>query len=319
MSSIAELIHQHVSLGKVSSTGFHQLKCPICHDYKSRMGIKFSNENIGANCFNCGFSTRHKEHQRVSKKFKKLLLALGIDEDEIKKISAQGFFNPQEPEVISSASLIKINLFTSETKLPMLSVRITKDNFPDINEYLAERKIDLEDYPFYASVDKKYKDRVIIPFYKHGGLIYWQARSITGSKLRYLNCEMSKEAVMFNMDELYKKSSNPLYITEGVFDAIGVHGVAVIGSKLNPAKIELLRQSRRDLVFVIDSDNNGVQLCESVLQYNLGSITRLSKGLDVNKSVMNYGRFWTFYQLVQNTCRTDFEKKLMLNNLKAGL
>lgn len=319
MTSVSDLIYKYVSLGKVSSTGYHNLKCPICRDYKERFGISFNNSEIWANCFNCGFSVRYNESsQKVSRKFKELLIALGVPEDEIVRNDQLKFFEPVQ-EVISTASLQKLNLHTPETTLPLLSVQVRADNFPEINEYLQARKIDINEYPFFGSLDKMFRNRVIIPFYKYGKLIYWQARSIDDNKRRYINCEVSKAAVVFNGDSCMTKCLTPVYATEGVFDAMGVNGISIIGSKLNKEKIEILRQSRRPLIFVLDTDNNGLLLGEQVIQYNLGNITRLAKGLDINKSIIQYGKLYTYYQLNQNICRTDFEKQLLLNNLRASL
>lgn len=316
MSTVSELVQQYVSLGKVSSTGFHQLKCPICHDYKERMGLKLEGTTIGANCFNCSFTARYDEsNPRISKNFKQLLQALGVPLDEIEKNVSLKFFEPKE-EKITLASLTKVNLYTPEISLPPLSVRLTADNFPEIKDYLRTRKLKFDDYPFYVSLDKKLTNRVIIPFYRNGKIIYWQARSIDNNKLRYINSDTSKSAVIFNIDSLYTKSTSNLFVTEGVVDAISVKGVAIIGSKLNPAKIEILKSSRRELVFVLDADDNGLQLGQSVLQYNLGQLTTLGKGLDINSSIVKYGKLWTYYQLVKNITKTPFEQQLLLRTLK---
>ena len=320
MKTIADLLQSSVSLGKVSAKGFVQLKCPICHDYKERLGIKLTGSTIGANCFNCGFKARYDETDgRVSKGFRKLLLSLGVGAEEIDRASAEHFFKPKDTNVISLESLNEINLYTPEIKLPPLSYRIKSDNCPLENAYLASRKLSCEDYPLYASADKKLKNRIIIPFYKHGKLIYWQARTIVADKLRYKNCEVSKEAVMFNIDRLWFNSRVPLFITEGVLDAISLSGVSIIGSTINPAKKQLLEQSPRDLVFVVDPDKNGYNLAKVIFEYKLGAFTFLEKGMDVNLSIVKYGKLWTFYQLFNNIRRTNFEQKLFLANLKTSV
>jgi hypothetical protein len=283
------------------------------------MGIKFEGLKIGANCFNCGFKARYDELDGiVSKNFRKLLLAFGIANEEIDRAASEHFFKPKNEDApITLASLTEVNLFTPEIKLPPLSFRIRSDNCPEENAYLASRKISCDDYPFYASVGKKHKNRIIIPFYKYGKLIYWQARTIVEDKPRYKNCEVSKEAVMFNIDRLWFNSLNPVFITEGVFCALMTGGIAIMGSSLTEAKIQLFKQSKRNLYFVIDEDKNGVKLAEQVMYHKLGKITTVGNGLDINASCIQYGKLWTFYQLIKNELKTETDQKLFLRRIKA--
>ena len=61
---IEELIRSHVYLGKQSATGFELVKCQICNDYKERGGFKFSENEIGYNCFNCGTSAKFEDDNK---------------------------------------------------------------------------------------------------------------------------------------------------------------------------------------------------------------------------------------------------------------
>jgi hypothetical protein len=323
-TSISDLIHGRVMLGKLSATGFYSVKCPICNDYQSRMGIKFEGETIGVNCFNCGFGARYAESDnRINKKFKQLLVAFNIPFDEVERADSLLFFRKKEPEVITLASINKVSLFTPDVRLPDKSKLITDENYPLLNQYIKSRNLTNKSYTFFGSDDKFYTNRVIIPFYRYGKLIYWQARSIfKEEKRRYINCDTPKEAIIFNIEQLHNKSDERLFVTEGVIDAIHVNGVSIIGSKLNEAKIELLKQSRRELVFVIDHNKNGYHLAETVLQYGLGKITSPSsalngnKSMDIDETIRVYGKLWACYQLVQNIPKTDFQQKLFLNNFK---
>jgi hypothetical protein len=243
------------------------------------------------------------------------LLSLGIPLDEIEKTVSSTFFEPKEERIITLEQVTKVSLYTPEVKLPPLSVRMTGENFRLENAYLQSRKLDVNNYPFYVSSDKKYKQRIIIPFYKYGKVIYWQARTIVNDKLRYLNCEVSKAAVLFGFDRLYANQQTNLFVTEGVTDALGVNGVALIGSKLNDTKIELLRQTKRPLIFIIDGDDNGRHLAEQVIEHELGQITQTGTGLDVNKSIVRYGKLWTYYRLMENVAKTKLEQKLLIKGL----
>jgi hypothetical protein len=317
--TMSDLIHKHVRLGKLSSTGFYALRCPICHDYTERAGWKIEHGKVGYNCFNCSFGTVYKDSDGIlTNKFKTLLDALHVPYDAIEEVNAKRFFR-KEPEVITLESLTKKpNLFTREVELPSDSERITEDSFHLYNAYLKSRNLDCNSHPFYVSHDKKFKNRLIIPFYRYGKLIYWQGRTIVNDRLRYLNCDTPKEAVIFNIDKLYTLVDRPLFVTEGVFDAIHVNGVALIGSKLNEAKIELLKQSQRELIFVVDYDKNGCTLAESVIKYNLGRLAFPPKRFDIDSSIKKYGKLWTYFQLVNSIPKSEMEQRIALNLFKIG-
>ena len=92
-----------------------------------------------------------------------------------------------------------------------------------------------------------------------------------------------------------------------------VDGISIIGSKLNEAKITLLKQSRRKLIFVIDKDKNGKLLANQILEHKLGDLTILNE--DINKSIIQYGKLFTSYKLAKNTVKSELEKKLLIANI----
>jgi hypothetical protein len=269
---------------------------------------------IIANCFNCGFASVYNEGT-LTKKFKKLLLALGIAEEEIRSAVVEPLLlKEREPKTITLANLQKISTATSTIQPPPKSLPLGHGEFAEYQEklisYLLSRKVDLK-YPFFFSLDSRFIDHVIIPFYRQGNLIYWQARSVVDSKKRYDNAPVSKEAVIFNFDQLYSYSKAPLFVTEGVFDAMMVDGIAILGSKLSAAKKELLSRSKRRLVFVIDKDDNGRQLAEESLR-NGWEISFVPEGAtDLNESVTRFGLSYTIYNFTKSITR-DFDRARFL-------
>ncbi len=311
ISSLEDLIRSKIPLGKLSGNGFYAVRCPCCNDYKERGGWRIETTDILYNCFNCGTSAGYSiDDTKISGRLKKVLFDFGFTESDLNQIQATNFFNKGTPESISLASLKKVNLFTPEIELPPNSRLLSYEDEKEML-YLINRHIDTT-YPFYISNDSKFKDRIIIPFYKNSKLIYWQARTILDIQPRYLNSSTPKEAILFNHDELFKNYNRPLFVTEGVFDALLVNGLALIGSKLNEAKLEILAKSRRELIFIIDKDKNGLQVAKKVLEYQLGSIT-FSPGdkTDVNTSILKYGKLWTIYEMLKNKTSIKFNVDLL--------
>jgi hypothetical protein len=305
---LEDLIREKVPLGRLSPQGFYSLKCPVCSDYKERGGFKFDAGTVGYNCFNCGTHAKHEEGEgRISRSMRRVLNAFGIDDSEISAVVNTGFFfKPKEKAVVSLSDLKKVNTATPQVKLPPKALPLGGtteflEYQQKLVDYLVKRKVDLDRYHFFFSLEERFLNRVIIPFYRNGNLIFWQARGVEeGMTPRYDSAPVSRDAVLFNFDQLYTGSPLPLFVVEGAFDAMPFDGVAILGSKLNDAKIELLSKARRRLIFVIDKDKNGKSLAEHALQLGW-EITFTPDGAnDINRSVQRFGFSWTAYQLMQN-------------------
>jgi hypothetical protein len=309
--------------GSKSTDGFQQVKCPCCNDYKSRGGWKIELGSVFYNCFNCAIKGGWTEgDERLSKNFIKILNDFGINSRDITELKGVLFFNKPlaEEKVITAASLNKVNLFTPEVPLPEGCIRIDDSSQSQlVKDYLISRKIDPDSYPFYINPFSPYY--VIIPFYKQTKIVYWQSRSINLLKapLRYKNCSVPKDAIIFNYDALFYYSNNPLYVCEGLFDALVLNGICLLGSSLSETKIEILKKTNRKLIFVIDKDANGRSLGEKVFDEKLGSITFCSydKNIksDVNKMMQETGKIWTITQLINNEITSEKQAKFMLNSL----
>jgi hypothetical protein len=319
---LEDLIREKISLGKTDSRGFYSMKCQCCNDYKVRAGFKFDHNTIGYNCWNCGKAGKYEEFSgKISKNMRSILNAYDMDDSEISTIVNSAFFfkKDEESATISLASLTKINTVTPAAEFPPKTFRLGgTSEFLEYQEkivsYLLSRKINIDKYPFYFSLSERYINRVIIPFYRDGVLIYWQARAIDeNNKKRYENAMVSREAVIFNIDKLYNHTNAPLFVTEGVFDSMMFDGVAILGSKLTPAKLELLKKSTRKLIFIIDKDKNGEHLAKEVIK-NGWKIAFSPDGTeDLNRSVQRFGLIWSAIELVKSICKDSDAERLSIN------
>jgi hypothetical protein len=318
---ISDIILEVVPFRNNASTGWFVGKCSLCNDYKERAGFKIENDKIFYNCWNCSTSSSFSENDHsISKTFRKILKAYNIPDEDISRAVNSGFFlKKNEKESISLKDLSGPFLQTPEVNLPPKSFKIgSTDKFIEYQEkllsYLISRKVDVFKYPFYFSLEEKYLNRVIVPFYRNGKLIYWQARSINREeKQRFLNCPAKRDAVIFNFDRLFDSTRIPLIVSEGIFNALAYNGISLIGSKLNESKIHFLSKSPRQLLFVIDKDKNGKSLAYSVLS-NGWEITFTPDGTkDINDSIVKYGKIWTAKQLIENKPKDINEAELMIN------
>lgn len=322
--TLENLIQEKIHFRQIS-TGWAVGKCQLCGDHKERAGFKFTHNSVIYNCWNCSTSTVYEEFScKISSKMRRVLVAHGIDDSEISSIVNSSFFSQQggssESKTITLDSVTKISTVTPTIKLPTKCFRLGYcDEFLEYQEtlikYLMSRKVDILKYAFFFSLEERFINTVIIPFYRNGQLVYWQARSITGDKKKksYDNAPVSRECMLFNFDQLNSYSRLPLFITEGAFDAMMFDGVAVLGSKLNEAKIELIKKSPRRCIFVIDKDKNGRALAEDVLKRGW-EISFAPEGAgDLNESVQRFGSAWTAYHIMQNIPKDADSARLAIN------
>lgn len=305
--TLASIIQERVTLGAVSPTGFYNLRCPVCNDHSERGGFKFDGDTTGYSCWNCNSKFKYEEGSgKLSKNAKDILEAFGITREILREMTSSIFLKQSvEGNEVSIEAVTKLKLNTPEVAFPDRCRPLLSDGHEGLQEpileYLLSRKIDPLEHTFYFSLDPKMLRRVIIPFWRNGTLIYWQARSIDdGVKPRYRNCEVSKDAVLYGYDQLHSYEQAPLFCTEGVFDAIPLDGLCILGSSLNAAKIEILKRTKRRLIFIIDRDHTGGELGKAVLREGWELTFVDLRARDVNDSIVKFGLPFTAYSLLKN-------------------
>lgn len=318
---LQDLIETCVPFRKLN-TGWLAGKCALCSDYKERAGFKFEHGNIVYNCFNCGVSAVFEEGSgKLSSKFKKICDAYYIDSEEISKVLGSSLFSKEAVKEqtitlnsISSKSPGFRSIKQPSSWKPLGKVLEHEDYQIKLIKYLEHRKVNVAEHDFFFSLEDKFKDRVIIPFYKNGTLFYWQARSINSQeKKRWENAPCSRDGVIFNPDALQRRTALPLFVSEGIFDAFMFDGISLLGSHIS-SKLDILRTTSRRCIFVIDKDSNGKALAEEVLKYGWEITFAPHLTDDINHSVQRFGKIWTASQLLANICknRDDAELKLRL-------
>jgi hypothetical protein len=307
-NNFEQLIRENVQLGKKASTGFEQLKCPLCSDYKIRAGFKFDNGKISYHCFNCSTHEQHYENSKhLSTEFFKILIEFGISKDAIQKI----LFNIDPISTFKQHFKNKENKvfeFPEETKLPQDCYFLTDKN--DIwtevaNEYLTSRGLSNTDYPWMLSSHYSFRTKLIIPYYRNKKPIYWQAREMDDANdgPRYLNPSLSRYNIIFNFDELFRYTTDPLFVTEGALDSIsiGQNSIALLGSSLNDFKIEMLNRVKgREIIFLLDKDKNGKKLGENAIKHNWNIVIIEGEIKDANEALQKMGYLWLVDHLIKN-------------------
>jgi hypothetical protein len=310
-SYLGDLIRERVPLGRLSGTGYYEQRCMICNDHSPRAGWKIEPHEVFYNCYNCHFRASYEEGTgRFNRWMKEVCRENGITDADLQAISATLFFNKGDGEKeITLESMKKVNLHTPEVSFPGRTMQLGASGHDEFQEPLIEYLLDRQMDPlkFYFSLDPQHLRRVIIPYWRDQKLIYWQSRAIDRPvKPRYRNCSASKDAIIYGYDKLFTYSEDPLFVSEGAFDAESSDGIGILGSSLNAAKIEVLHKTRRRIIFVIDRDENGSDLGDAVLAQGWELTFVDPRAEDVNDSVCKFGKAYTLYTLIRNaTTKTN--------------
>lgn len=138
--------------------------------------------------------------------------------------------------------------------------------------YLLDRNIPIQEIRkmgFVSNPNSKFYNRLIIPFYENGILVYALARSLDpNEKLRYLNISgLSSKDYIFNYDKL----EDTIIFCEGVFDAMSLteqSAVPLLGATLSKKQIEKIykKVNLKTAIFVPDNDETGRKTLEKNIQ-----------------------------------------------------
>ena len=153
--------------------------------------------------------------------------------------------------------------------------------FVDVEEgsqawnYLTSRS--LNPARFYQCDSGKFKGRVIIPFEDSKGMFYFTARSLSNTTFpKYLNPPSEQGVKASHVLYPYKDSEEPLYVTEGAFDALaikeaGLNATCTNGCSPSFIQMQYLKAYPGEIVLAYDNDEAGRE--------GLGRFERLRKRL----------------------------------------
>ena len=313
---------------KQTPSGWLAFNAPCCEhngttpDTRQRGGlIANADEGVSFHCFNCGFKTSWRNGRNLSFKMKKFMRWLNVPDDTITKLALQVL--QTKTDVTGHKTFITLPKFVSK-ELPAKSKPIhewadykalepggiDKDLFK-VLEYIATRKLNLNDYDFYWTPEAGYRDRLIIPFYYREKVVGYTARKVVESKVKYLSEQ--QPGYVFNIDE---QTDDRKYVVavEVPIDAIAIDGVALLGSEIKEQQTALLNSLGKHVIVVPDRDEAGQKLVYDAMESGWSvSMPDWSQDIgDVNDAVCKYGRLHTLYSIVKNAEESQLKIKLRM-------
>ena len=263
-----DILAQHLGHYKTMAGANHYFECPSCHHHNHKLTVNV--EKSVWNCFHCGIK---------GKSFLYLLKLAGVSNtkqykkvfnEEAKKNLEQidNIFGDHIPErVVPKLALPKgyENLFKN----------LEKAFYKPAVQYLLNRGVTKEDilkYDIHYSVSDQ---RILFPSYdREHRLNYYVARTIQSfESYKYKNATASKKEVIFN--EHLIEWDKPLYVVEGIFDAIlsRKNAVPILGSNVGSGALlfKRLLQNHTEVIIALDADakKKMFKMINELVKYNI--------------------------------------------------
>lgn len=293
-------------------------------DTRGRAGIITSPDGkISYSCFNCKFKTGYIPGRTFTYKFRKLLVWLGIDNNEIKRLSIEAWrikelIDPdqiaeKEDEIKFEARSLPSGAlnFYAWVEFYELADKTYDTGLVDAVNYVSQRKIDLQKYDFYwtPEVENKLSHRVIIPFIYKKEIIGYSARALNSGILPKYHSN-HPAGFVFNLDN-QKKDSKFVIVCEGPFDAMSIDAVSTQTNDISEQQADLIDELAREVIVVPDFDSHtnkngrkvwpGENMINKAIEYgwSVSFPEWRFTCKDINDSIVKYGKLFTLYSILQ--------------------
>jgi DNA primase len=160
---------------------------------------------------------------------------------------------------------------------------------------------------------------VVIPFTYDNKIVGYTCRFLDDRQPKFISD--SQPGYVFGTD-LQPADWQHVIVTEGIFDALSIGGVAVMHNTISDAQVRLIRSLDKSITVVPDQDKAGVELIDRAVELGWAvSIPNWPEGCkDVNDAVIKLGRLGALLTIMQSreTSRIKIElrKKALVKRLQ---
>jgi hypothetical protein len=309
LDSIVENVHRlvmdHLPIRTTKTpSGWLTFNCPMCNDKRKRAGVISKSAKISYNCFNCKYTTGWSPTPYIGQKYKDLATRLGASDEDIHKVQIELLKHKEELEGVDDDNYVYNFSKFEIVELPeevMLVEDLPEEH--EVRQYAKQRGLEGLYTLLYFPNDPLYAKRLVVPFTFNGDIVGWTARHINPPDKqtpKYLH-KMSSGFV-FNIDRFADSEREIVIVVEGVFDAISVDGVAVLGNHVTPEQAHLIDKLGKRIILCPDRDKAGKELIEEALALGWEvSFPPWSKDVkDAADAVAKYGRLLTVASIIEH-------------------
>jgi hypothetical protein len=315
---------------KASPSGWISFDAVCCHhngnsqDRRQRGGIKINEQGWSYHCFNCGYTASFIQGRTLSYKARRLLSWLGVSERDIEFANLESLRHRSIHGIVEDRQRV-VNILQGinfdERDLPPAAELITREH-PRYWDYCRDRCVP-EDFPMMTPIrtDGVHWTRpcVIVPFTHENKIVGFTSRFIDNKIPKFISDV--QPGYVFGTD-LQHPGWRHVIVTEGIFDALSIGGLAVMHNDISDAQARLIRSLGREITVVPDQDRAGLELIDRAVELGWAvSIPNWDDGVkDVNDAVKKYGRLGTLLTIMQaretSRIKIELRKKSLVKKLQ---
>ena len=309
---------------KTTSSGWHSFNAICCGhlghkpDRRMRGGIKFDGQtNWSMHCFNCGYKCNFVLGRSISYKTKQLLMWCGIDDTQIGKWSLESLQQKDLLDIIIQKKT-KIKIKFKDHELPEGEMLDGNNPLHKVYiDYVQARGINYNEYPFLITPNLKgrYANRIIIPYTYKNKIVGHTSRFLDNKIPKYINEQ--QPGYVFNID-IQKPEWQVCILTEGIFDALSIDGVAIMHDDISNEQAQLLASLNKQIIVVPDRDRAGLKICDRALELGYSvSLPNWEPDIkDVNDAVVRYGKLATLLSILQNATMSKIKIEIQRKKIE---
>jgi DNA primase len=161
-------------------------------------------------------------------------------------------------------------------------------------------------------------NRVIIPYTYKNKIVGHTSRFLDNKIPKYLNEQQA--GYVFNID-MQKPDWQVCIVTEGIFDALSIDGVAVMHDEINSDQALLLSTLNKQIIVVPDRDKTGLKMCDRALElgYQVSLPVWEANIKDVNDAVVRYGKLPTLLSILQSATNSKIKIEMQRKKIASRL
>jgi hypothetical protein len=245
---------------------------------------------------------------------------MGVPENEIEHLtleslrhrSIHGLINDRQ-QTLNTLQGIEFE----ERELPAFSELLTAELDAERWQYVQARGVP-DHFPIMTITNENVRPNVIVPFTYNNRIVGHTSRYLDNRKPKYLSDV--QPGYVFGIDQQQAHWQHVI-VTEGIFDALSIDGVAVMHSEISDAQARLIRSLGRQVIVVPDQDLSGTSLIDRAVELGWSvSIPEWPDCKDVNDAVQRYGRLATLLSILENTessrIKIELRKKALVKRLQ---
>jgi hypothetical protein len=250
---------------------------------------------------------------------------MGVPDNEIEMLNLESLRHRNIHGILEDRQRVSNTLsaieFGESDDFPPYAEVVTPE-FPTYWDYIRHRGVP-EDFPVMTSIktDGVHWTRpyVLIPFTYDNKVIGWCARFLDNKIPKYIN--HSQPGYVFGTD-LQHNDWQYVIVTEGIFDALSISGLALMHNTISDSQARLIRSLGKEVVVVPDQDTAGVELIDRAVElgYSVSIPTWPDDCKDVNDAVIKLGKLGALLTIMQaketSKIKIEIRKKQLVKRLR---